>query len=263
MMKNIIITTFIALIITSFNVGSETKATWMKGNWGVSFRIPVGDTSFDGSLVDDYQVIAAVEHIAAIPGLKWVQLNLTNGAFGDRFMMPVAEVEAINPMSAPNNPDDLHDPSLKGKDLFEQMAVALQTKGIKVIAYVATQGPAMLKHGARKAIDNDTSIPSCKNNKPLAADSDATIFCSDNMNRWRDHVLTSYPASSLYRSSELAMVKIVKNLSNRYGTLINGWWFDHSGYGDHALLGAAALSVNPNAIVSFNQGQKVPLQNNP
>lgn len=260
-MKKIIISTFLLVLITSCY--SETKASWMQGNWGVSYRIPGGDINYAESLVDEYQVTAAVEHMAAIPGLKWVQLNLTNGAFGDRFIVPVAEVEAINPMSAPNNPSDLYDPGLKGEDLFEQLAIALQAKGIKVIAYIATQGPAMLKHGARKAMDNDTSIPNCKDNKPLVTDADNTVFCSANMNRWRDHVLATYPSTSLHRSSELAMVNIVETLSNRYGTLIDGWWFDHSDYGDHDLLGTAALSGNPDAILSFNQGQKVPLINNP
>jgi len=241
----------------------------MQGNWGVSYRIPGGDTAYSGSVVDDYQVKAAVDKIAAIPGLKWVQLNLTNGAFGDRFIVPVAEVEAINPLSAPNSINDLFDPTLPGSDLFEQIALGLQAKGIKVVAYIATQGPAMLKHGAEKSMDFDDSIldPSdgsaCKELRPTVEDDDTQVYCSANMNRWRDHVLAHYPSTSLHRSFELAMVNIVETLSTRYGSLIDGWWFDHSTFGDSALLHNAALSGNSTAIVSFNEGDKVPLVNNP
>lgn len=239
------------------------KAHWMQGHWGISYRIPGGDTAYSGSVVADYQVTAAVDKIASFPGLKWVQLNLTNGAFGDRFIVPVAEVEAVNPLSAPNSVNDLYDPTLPGSDLFGQIALALQDKGIKVIAYIATQGPAMLKHGADKAMDLDDSIANCKSTRPTVSDPDTQVYCSENMNRWRDHVLANYPATSLHRSFELAMVNIVETLSLRYANLIDGWWFDHATYGDIDLLHAAALAGNSDAAVSFNQGEKVPLSNNP
>ena len=41
-----------------------------------------------------------------------------------------------------------------------------------------------------------------------------------------------------------------------------GWWFDHSSTGDVALLSSVLRSANPNAVLAFNDGQKVPLKNN-
>ena len=40
-----------------------------------------------------------------------------------------------------------------GYDFFEPLATALQANGYKVIAYVAAQGPAMLKQGGLSAFD--------------------------------------------------------------------------------------------------------------
>lgn len=255
--------TAVILGLMSVNTYAETKADWMQGNWGISYRIPGGDVNYSGSHVAGYQVNAAVEQIAAIPGLKWVQLNLTNGASGDRFIVPVTEVEGVNPLSAPNNINDLFDPSIPGRDLFEQLALAFKAKGIRVVAYIATQGPAMLKHGAQNSMDHDDSITNCKSTRPEISDVDGQVYCSANMNRWRDHVLVNYPADSLYRSFELAMVNIVKTLSLRYGNTIDGWWFDHSGFGDSTLLHIAAVAGNNDAAVTFNEGDKVPLVNNP
>jgi len=255
--------TAVVLGLMSVNSYAETKADWMKGNWGISYRIPGGDVNYSGSHVANFQVNAMVEQISAIPGLKWVQLNLTNGASGDRFIVPVTEVEDINPLSAPNSLNDLYDPTIQGRDLFEQLALAFKAKGIRVVAYIATQGPGMLKHGADSSMDHDDSITDCKSSKPLVTDLNTQVYCSANMNRWRDYVLEEYPSSSLYRSFELAMVSIVETLSIRYGNTIDGWWFDHSGFGDSALLHAAALAGNNDAAVTFNEGDKVPLVNNP
>jgi len=259
----------VILGLISFNSYAETRADWMQGNWGVSFRISGADISQNESHVNEYQVTPAVEQISSIPGLSWVQFNLTNGAFGDRFIVPVAEVEALNPNSAPNSINDLYDPTLPGSDLFEQMAIALQAKGIKVVAYVATQGPGMLKHGAEKSMDYDDSIidetdgSSCKSSRPTVKDSDTQVYCSANMNRWRDHVLENYPSTSLYHSFQLSLVNIVKTLSTRYGSLIDGWWFDHAVFGDYALLPDAARTGNSDAVVALGLAEDVFLENNP
>ncbi|MEP4889934.1 MAG: LamG domain-containing protein [Aliiglaciecola sp.] len=249
--------------------GSGPKASWMQGNWGISFRISGGDISQPESHVNEYQVRPAVEQIAAIPGLTWLQVNLTNGAFGDRFIVPVPEVEAINPNAAPNSVDNLHDSSLPGDDLFEQLALGLKAKGIKVIAYIATQGPGMLKHGAEKSMDYDDSIvdktdgSACKSTRPVAADPDTQVYCSASMNRWRDYVLVNYPSTSLHHSFQLALVNIVETLSLRYGDLIDGWWFDHATYGDYRLLPDAARAGNSDAVVALGLAEDVYLGNNP
>ncbi|WP_342804741.1 LamG-like jellyroll fold domain-containing protein [Alteromonas sp. M12] len=259
----------LTLGLLSCNSNAEPKAEWMQGNWGISFRISGGDVSQQESHVNEYQVRPAVEQIASIPGLTWLQVNLTNGAFGDRFIVPVPEVEAINPNAAPNSINDLYDPTLPGRDLFEQIALGLQAKGIKVVVYIATQGPGMLKHGAEKSMDYDPSIidetdgSACKSTKPNKKDADTQVYCSASMNRWRDYVLVNYPSTSLHHSFQLALVNIVETLSLRYGTLIDGWWFDHATYGDYALLPDAARAGNSDAVVALGLAEDVHLENNP
>ena len=153
--------------------------------------------------------------------------------------------------------------------MFEQIALGLQAKGIKVVAYIATQGPGMLKHGARNSMDFDDSIidesdgSSCKSTRPVVEDLDTQVYCSANMNRWRDYVLQQYPSTSLHHSFQLGLVNIVETLSLRYGTLIDGWWFDHAVYGDYDLIPDAARAGNSNAAVSLNLEGGIFLENNP
>lgn len=194
----------------------------------------------------------AVDHIAAIPGVTWVMINITNGAFGDRFTAPLSTVESINPLSTPT------------RDLFQELVDAFDAEGIRVIAYIATQGPAMLKHGAERAIDFDDTIPNCKASRPEPTDADSQVYCSANMNRWRDEVLSLYTGTeSLHTKFKMAMAdEVVELFAVRYGNKIDGWWFDHAGFGDIPRLRSAALQGNANAIFAFNDGQKVPLTNN-
>lgn len=253
--------------MSSVSIASaQIVADWMESEWGVSVRPGGGDEALDGTYpgisyksdVANFDVNAFANQVASIPNLAWVQVNLTNGAFGDRFMAPLVTIENVNPLSTPS------------RDLFEEIADALDARGIRTVAYVATQGPAMLKHGAKSAYDYDPDIPGCKKNAqgegaaPKETDADTTIYCSAAMNRWRDYVLTNYTGTqSLYRKFELAMAqKIIRPFSIRYGTKIDAWWFDHAGFGDPALLRSSALAGNPDAPIAFNLGQKVPLTNN-
>lgn len=239
---------------------AQISADWMEGKWGVSFRVSAGDEALDGahpesswvSFVEDYNVQDAVDRVASIQGVEWVMINVTNGAFGDRFMAPLSVVENVNPLSTPT------------RDLFQELVDAFDAEGIRVIAYVATQGPAMLKHGAEKAYDYDPTIANCKKTRPTPSDADTQVYCSAAMNRWRDEVLFLYPGSeTLHRKFEMAMAdEIVEPLAIRYGTDIDGWWFDHASFGDIPRLHAAALAGNSNAVFAFNDGQKVPLKNN-
>jgi|GEM_PF-4425457 len=264
-LRKIIPSTLLLAMGLTATLTSEThaaiKADWMQSKWGISYRISGGDETLNGkhsvtkykSRVADYDVEAAVEQLAAIPGLDWVQINITNGAFGDRFIAPLDIIEQINPLSTPS------------RDLFGELATALQAKNIKVVAYVATQGPAMMKHGALKALDYDPSIPNCKKRKPTVSDPDTRVYCSANMNRWRDKVLDLYPGDeTLYRKFEIAMAEqVVGEFARQYGNKIDGWWFDHSeNGGDKTLLKSAVLSGNSQAIMTFNEGEKIPLTNN-
>jgi hypothetical protein len=109
------------------------------------------------------------------------------------------------------------------RDLFGEMLDALNKRGFKVIAYFATEGPTMGKHP-------DKALPGVTE-------------------KWKKYV----SSKGLTPKEGVAEI-IVKEYSQRYGKRIAGWWFDHAGYGDSALLAKAARSGNPDAVLAFNSG---------
>jgi hypothetical protein len=110
-----------------------------------------------------------------------------------------------------------------------------------VIAYVAAQGPAMLKH-PEKAFDYNT-----------------TCSCSDSVQRWNNHVLQEYGSNDDPTLKQAFAEIIIEEYAARYKTLVDGWWFDQGNYADIPALSNVIMQHNPNAAVAFNTGQKVPL----
>lgn len=52
---------------------------------------------------------------------------------------------------------------------------------------------------------------------------------------------------------------IVAEFAQRYGDRLAGWWFDHADFGNVTRLGEVVKAANPDAVVAFNRGDKVPL----
>ena len=48
---------------------------------------------------------------------------------------------------------------------------------------------------------------------------------------------------------------IVRGFAQRYGTKIDGWWFDHASFGNIELIHGEITQANPKAIISFNCGK--------
>jgi hypothetical protein len=49
--------------------------------------------------------------------------------------------------------------------------------------------------------------------------------------------------------------------ANRYGSLVDGWWFDQANYANIPLLRSVVKAANPNTVAIFNDGMHVPLYN--
>ena len=130
-------------------------------------------------------------------------------------------------------------------DLWGEVASALHAHGIACIAYVATQGPAMLKHGPTKAYDYD-----------------ATTGTAPSIQRWHDHVHQQYGNDTIETLQYAFCDIIIQYYAQRYGHLVDGWWFDHAHFGNVPLLHDMVKKYNPHTVVAFNRGRKVPLHNN-
>ena len=207
-------------------------AQWMSGKMGVGFRIDADRKTN----IANYNVETLVNQIKSIGGVNHIIVNLSDAAHGDAYLAPHSVLTRINPLSTP--PDD--------RDLFMEIATAFQEINIKVIAYMATQGPAMLKHPT-KAFDYEIV--------------NGTGF-SQGMENWRQYVAGRYGSASDDNYKQAYAEVIVDEYAERYGKLIDGYWFDHAKFGNIPLLYNVTKKHNPNTVLAFNDGQKVPLTNN-
>lgn len=224
----------ICLLQITLSFSQQRPADWMSGKFGVSWRMPAGD----GPEVHSYHADSTIAQLATIPELSYVIINLSRGADGARYVAPHSILDTLCPGATPT-----------GRDLFLEMAVPLKQAGCKVMVYMATEGPSKLKHGSEKAFDYDP-----------------VLQISPNVEAWKNYVLNDlYPGgleTDIEKLKKAYANIIVNEYAERYGTLIDGWWFDHAGEGNIPLLDSIVKSHNPNAIVAYNSGQKVPLINN-
>ena len=226
----------------------------MSGGFGIGLRVPGGcyhvingwnnnepSCYYNDNFHDHVDDLIA--QVQSIGNVGWLIVGITSGADGQGYLTWHSVLNEILPLSAPPPP------SQGGKDSFHALAVACKNAGIRLIAYVATEGPAKLKHGVAKAYDgvNGTSA---------------------SMNTWMDYVESKYgvPVDRADRYDPTLMRGfadiIIKEFAFRYRDLIDGWWFDHAIFGNRQLLAEHIRAANPNAVIAFNFGQKVPLINN-
>ena len=106
----------------------------MSGRWGIGYRI--GATK-DMNLY--YDVDAFIEQLRTIGGDPgWIIINLSGPALdGDVYLTYNPTLWEIGNVHATPGPND--------RDLFGEILKKVKAEGLKVIAYMATQGPGMCK----------------------------------------------------------------------------------------------------------------------
>ena len=242
-------------------VNAQLAAQWMSGGYGVGLRWPAGWTypeKCDEDLnyldcifvepnlpfFDDAKIQEFVDQIKSLDGLKWVVINLSRGAYGDTWLAWHSVLTNLNPGSTPPI----------GVDFVERIADALHANGFKVIAYVAAQGPAMLKQGGKSAFDRGIYT----NNDRYDEECDCTPY----MKNWSDHVASIYGNSDRETLMNAFADIIMDEYAARYGDKIDGWWFDQGAHANNTRLSETVRRHNPNVVAAFNYGQHVPLVNN-
>ena len=203
---------------------SVPKAAWMEGTVGVGWRFGTGQSE-----IDAWNVTTLVNQVKTIPGITYVLFNLSEAAHGDKYIAPHSVLDTLNPGSTP----------LSGRDLFMEAATAFQNEGYKVIAYVGCQGPAMLKHGVNYAWDRVETSPG--------------VYFSQSMSNWEGHVLSVYGDTSRDTYKQAFAEIIIDEYAARYGTLIDGWWFDNGADNMNApLLHDTVTAYNTDTVITFN-----------
>ena len=190
----------------------KPPAQWMSGKWGIGWRIRGGNNRF----TNDFKVHRIIKQIKSIPGISYVLFNLSSGADGSTYIAPHSVLDKINPGTCSK------------RDLFGELATAFQAEGYKVLVYMATEGPARLKHAPI-------------NGRGVA--------------NWKAWVQAQYGSSDVDTLKKAYAEVIVREFAQRYGTKIDGWWFDHASFGNIDLIHREITQANPTAIVAFNCGK--------
>lgn len=275
----------------------QLPAQWMSGKFGLGFRIMGGDYferhepawGLDWSkLVDQYEEV----------GASWVIVNLSEGAFGSTWMSYHPVLYEIN-----TKPDESCVPFIGSEngwdgncqtaptpsnatDYFKELTDAFHAKNIKVIVYVASQGPAMFKAGSDSAFDvsrrtfpiRDPCIRIPGRDGPLPCFDDPDSCCSPSIGNWITYVKDINGGSIDYPKLHTAFADvIISYYAETFQNDIDGWWFDHAkengscGSGstckndfiDVAAVKNAIRTHQPDVPIAFNtcsNSNKVPLQ---
>ena len=197
------------------NTSDKPAAQWMSGQWGIGWRIKGGADKWSKKL----NVKHLVQQVKTIPSMSYVLFNLSNGADGSKYTAPHSVLSNVDPGSCAE------------RDLFGELATAFQAEGYKVLVYMATEGPAKLKHG----LDHGRGAQSVA--------------------KWKAWVKQQYGKDDVDTLKKAYAEVIVREFAQRYGTKIDGWWFDHASFGNIELIHRELTQANPNAVIAFNCGK--------
>lgn len=144
-----------------------------------------------------------------------------------------------------------HDPPhTSRRDLVGEMADALEARGVRAMAYLPSHAPA----ADRRAVEALACTPSWDASKWQLRPG---IYLR--------HPETDERLSAFQRNWEA----VVREWAERWGRSIHGWWIDGCYYADvmyrhddapnFASFAAALRAGNPEAVVAFNPGVKMPI----
>eukprot|EP00121_Abeoforma_whisleri_P014371 Awhi_evm1s13255 len=267
----------------------NSRSGWMSGKHGISYFIPAG-VHLATAL---YNASALAAQIKDLP-ISWLIVGLSGGAYGDQYLAPHSILTNLNRGSTPkhipagdvagwyyillfsfhisylsilssyyNFREDFDIESFEDRDIFDEIITAMDSINVKVIAYMASQGPHFGKHGATRAYDYNnkssyvnscvlcpelTGVPGCD--------------CSPGVLKWKKYVKDTYGSDDEAMLRKAYAEKIVGEYAQRYGDRIAGFWFDSGIAGDGPQIRDAIRPHNPNAAIAFNHGSKIPLRNN-
>ena len=82
------------------------------------------------------------------------------------------------------------------------------------------------------------------------------------IDNWKSYVREKYGSDDEETLKKAYAKVIVKEYAERYGSKVDGWWFDHASFGNIPLLHDVCKKANPETILAFNKGRLGKVQNN-
>uniref|UniRef100_A0A6V2F990 EGF-like domain-containing protein n=1 Tax=Ditylum brightwellii TaxID=49249 RepID=A0A6V2F990_9STRA len=301
------------------------RSSWMRGTHGIGYRI-YGGTNMDTNMFDAWELAKQINGTS----ISYVIVGLSSGASGDRYISPHPVLTNLSrgvtpkdvgdgfplcsstsgcvppdPNSGRNQPT--YNPKFtnfpleryEDKDLFEQLLDAMDSINVNVIAYMAAQGPPMLKAGESNVFDYPLyrngfvsggylvdSVQECQTRWNVTSGN-----CSPSARRWVEWVVKEYctqtpkadckgkftttaagynfddvymNGSDLNNAIKEAYAEVIVDYYAKKHTRIRGFWFDQANDDiiNRAKITAAVRRHIPNAAIALNNGYKIPLRNN-
>jgi len=247
------------------------NAEWMAGNHGISIRI-TGGTNYGTVLYDVDAFVLELEDKLLSYGVKWVIVTLSTSYYGDRYLGQHSFLTTNLPGSTPKEYDNGWDGSitdlstLPDRDIFGEFVDRLDGINVKVIAYMAAQGPALLISGETKAydyMDNSPYVDSFDRCPSLTGTPAPFGACAPSVHLWKAHVAERYFGSKSDATLRKAFAAIiVGEYAERYKQKLAGFFFDNGEVADIPAIYEVVQESIPHAAVTFNKGQRLPLTNN-
>lgn len=213
---------WIAFLAISLPSEAARNTDWMRSQWGVRVVLPAGNNKY----VSQFDPAALVQQLAALKTPKWVMINATQGGYGGYFTTPITKLS-----------QSVHESMTPQRDLLRETVKLLKNQGFRVIIYYASEGPAGL-HADKD--EGDGSVP--KHIQKLRAKTQAVRKSWDGF--LKKNGLTNEEAIAKH---------ILEPIAVSFGSDIDGWWFDHGGWGNAEKFITAVRKGNPAALIAWNK----------